>query len=169
MKFRFILFPLTLIPSSLRPSAGKWAVDGDWWWSPYWIQLARRLWEGDHGNPGLERGLCGQQVWWQQGRMFITAGALRKILYECCAAQMQRPESCPLIQQVAVLLVDTQGAFDSQSTIKDCATVFALSTMTSSVQVRLKHTPHLCKKCCSLTACHHTWLMLCVALHSPGV
>ncbi|XP_069091196.1 atlastin-2 isoform X2 [Pleurodeles waltl] len=37
--------------------------------------------------------------------------------------------------QVAVLLMDTQGAFDSQSTIKDCATVFALSTMTSSVQV----------------------------------
>lgn len=43
-----------------------------------------------------------------------------------------------LSQQVAVLLVDTQGAFDSQSTIKDCATVFALSTMTSSVQV-IKH------------------------------
>ncbi|KAA0717693.1 Atlastin-2 [Triplophysa tibetana] len=37
--------------------------------------------------------------------------------------------------KVAVLLVDTQGAFDSQSTIRDCATVFALSTMTSSVQV----------------------------------
>ncbi|XP_043913612.1 atlastin-2 isoform X3 [Protopterus annectens] len=37
--------------------------------------------------------------------------------------------------RVAVLLMDTQGAFDSQSTIKDCATVFALSTMTSSVQV----------------------------------
>ncbi|XP_067288508.1 atlastin-2-like isoform X2 [Pseudorasbora parva] len=37
--------------------------------------------------------------------------------------------------QVAVLLLDTQGAFDSQSTIKDCATLFALSTMTSSVQV----------------------------------
>uniref|UniRef100_A0A4W4GWJ6 GB1/RHD3-type G domain-containing protein n=1 Tax=Electrophorus electricus TaxID=8005 RepID=A0A4W4GWJ6_ELEEL len=36
---------------------------------------------------------------------------------------------------VAVLLIDTQGAFDSQSTIKDCATLFALSTMTSSVQV----------------------------------
>lgn len=45
---------------------------------------------------------------------------------------------CTLSQQVAVLLVDTQGAFDSQSTIKDCATVFALSTMTSSVQVTLK-------------------------------
>ncbi|XP_078086322.1 atlastin-2-like isoform X4 [Mustelus asterias] len=37
--------------------------------------------------------------------------------------------------KVAVLLMDTQGAFDSQSTIRDCATVFALSTMTSSVQV----------------------------------
>jgi len=28
-----------------------------------------------------------------------------------------------------------QGAFDSQSTVKDCATIFALSTMTSSVQL----------------------------------
>ncbi|XP_031419463.1 atlastin-2-like isoform X2 [Clupea harengus] len=37
--------------------------------------------------------------------------------------------------KVAVLLLDTQGAFDSQSTIKDCATLFALSTMTSSLQV----------------------------------
>lgn len=34
--------------------------------------------------------------------------------------------------------MDTQGAFDSQSTIKDCATVFALSTMTSSVQVSVR-------------------------------
>ncbi|XP_070576515.1 atlastin-2-like [Ptychodera flava] len=38
-------------------------------------------------------------------------------------------------EEVAVLLMDTQGAFDSQSTVKDCATVFALSTMISSVQV----------------------------------
>jgi Guanylate-binding protein, N-terminal domain len=37
--------------------------------------------------------------------------------------------------QVAVVLMDTQGAFDSQSTVRDCATVFALSTMTSSVQI----------------------------------
>ncbi|XP_030588537.1 atlastin-2 isoform X2 [Archocentrus centrarchus] len=41
----------------------------------------------------------------------------------------------PDCSKVAVLLMDTQGAFDSQSTIKDCATLFALSTMTSSVQV----------------------------------
>ena len=38
--------------------------------------------------------------------------------------------------QVVLLLMDTQGAFDSQSTVKDCATVFALSTMLSSVQVQ---------------------------------
>ncbi|KAJ8281878.1 hypothetical protein COCON_G00043970 [Conger conger] len=37
--------------------------------------------------------------------------------------------------QVAVLLMDTQGAFDTQSTVKDCATIFALSTMTSSIQI----------------------------------
>ncbi|EFP01115.1 hypothetical protein CRE_15785 [Caenorhabditis remanei] len=37
-------------------------------------------------------------------------------------------------EEIAVLLMDTQGAFDSQSTVKDCATIFALSTMISSVQ-----------------------------------
>lgn len=41
----------------------------------------------------------------------------------------------PSGEQIAVLLLDTQGAFDSHSTVKDCATVFALSTMVSSVQV----------------------------------
>lgn len=38
-------------------------------------------------------------------------------------------------EDVVVLLMDTQGAFDSQSTVKDCATIFALSTMLSSTQV----------------------------------
>ncbi|XP_077529842.1 uncharacterized protein LOC144142311 isoform X2 [Haemaphysalis longicornis] len=37
--------------------------------------------------------------------------------------------------QVAVLLMDTQGAFDTYTTVNDVATIFALSTMTSSVQV----------------------------------
>ncbi|XP_058506336.1 atlastin-3 [Solea solea] len=37
--------------------------------------------------------------------------------------------------EVAVLLMDTQGAFDNESTVKDCATIFALSTMTSSIQI----------------------------------
>ncbi|XP_072016798.1 atlastin-1-like [Amphiura filiformis] len=38
-------------------------------------------------------------------------------------------------EEVVVMLMDTQGAFDTESTVRDCATVFALSTMTSSVQV----------------------------------
>lgn len=38
-------------------------------------------------------------------------------------------------EEVVVLLMDTQGAFDSQSTVKDCATVFALSLMISSVHI----------------------------------
>lgn len=37
--------------------------------------------------------------------------------------------------KVAIILLDTQGTFDSQSTVRDCATVFALSTMLSSVQI----------------------------------
>lgn len=36
-------------------------------------------------------------------------------------------------EKIAIALMDTQGAFDSQSTVKECATVFALSTMLSSV------------------------------------
>uniref|UniRef100_A0A7E4ZT60 GB1/RHD3-type G domain-containing protein n=1 Tax=Panagrellus redivivus TaxID=6233 RepID=A0A7E4ZT60_PANRE len=38
-------------------------------------------------------------------------------------------------EDIVVLLMDTQGAFDSLSTVKDCATIFALSTMLSSVQI----------------------------------
>ncbi|CAG2117727.1 unnamed protein product, partial [Medioppia subpectinata] len=38
-------------------------------------------------------------------------------------------------QEVAIVLMDTQGAFDSEYTVRDSATVFALSTMTSSIQV----------------------------------
>jgi atlastin len=37
--------------------------------------------------------------------------------------------------QVVILLMDTQGTFDSESTVRDNATVFALSTMLSSVQI----------------------------------
>ena len=36
-----------------------------------------------------------------------------------------------------MLLMDTQGAFDSSSTVRDCATIFALSTMTCSAQVKI--------------------------------
>ncbi|XP_041866590.1 atlastin-2 isoform X2 [Melanotaenia boesemani] len=77
-------------------------------------------WMGGDSDPltgfkwrgGCERETTGIQVW---SEVFVV----------------NKPDG----SKVAVLLVDTQGAFDSQSTIKDCATVFALSTMTSSVQV----------------------------------
>lgn len=36
--------------------------------------------------------------------------------------------------KIAIILLDTQGTFDSESTVRDCATIFALSTMVSSVQ-----------------------------------
>lgn len=37
-------------------------------------------------------------------------------------------------QEVAVVLMDTQGAFDSNHTVRESAVVFALSTMISSIQ-----------------------------------
>lgn len=37
--------------------------------------------------------------------------------------------------EVAVVLMDTQGCFDKQSTVKDVVTIFALSLMTSSVLI----------------------------------
>ncbi|KAM8737951.1 atlastin-2 isoform 1-T1 [Acanthopagrus schlegelii] len=80
----------------------------------------RDSWMGGDDEPltgftwrgGCERETTGIQIW---SEVFVV----------------DKPDG----SKVAVLLVDTQGAFDSQSTIKDCATVFALSTMTSSVQV----------------------------------
>ena len=38
-------------------------------------------------------------------------------------------------RKVAVILIDTQETCGSQCTVKDCATVYALSTMLSSVQI----------------------------------
>ena len=40
-----------------------------------------------------------------------------------------------LFAQVVVLLMDTQGVFDNESTYKQCTTVFGLSTLLSSVLV----------------------------------
>ncbi|XP_048486326.1 atlastin [Plutella xylostella] len=41
----------------------------------------------------------------------------------------------PSGEKVVILLMDTQGTFDSESTVRDNATVFALSTMLSSTQI----------------------------------
>ncbi|KAH6942059.1 hypothetical protein HPB50_027514 [Hyalomma asiaticum] len=38
-------------------------------------------------------------------------------------------------EEVAVLLMDTQGLFDFESTTEECANIFALSLLTSSVQI----------------------------------
>ncbi|XP_014393910.1 PREDICTED: atlastin-2 isoform X2 [Myotis brandtii] len=86
----------------------------------YMYNKDHQNWIGGNNEPltgftwrgGCERETTGIQVW---NEVFV----------------IDRPDGT----KVAVLLMDTQGAFDSQSTIKDCATVFALSTMTSSVQV----------------------------------
>ncbi|MGH0153379.1 UNVERIFIED_CONTAM: hypothetical protein FKN15_025048 [Acipenser sinensis] len=86
----------------------------------YMYNNKNSVWLGGNDDPltgftwrgGCERETTGIQVW---SEVFV----------------IEKPDG----SKVAVLLIDTQGAFDSQSTIKDCATVFALSTMTSSVQV----------------------------------
>lgn len=41
----------------------------------------------------------------------------------------------PSGEKIAVIILDTQGTFDSESTVRDNATVFALSTMISSIQI----------------------------------
>jgi len=37
--------------------------------------------------------------------------------------------------KISIILIDTQGTFDNKSTLQDCVTIFALSTMISSVQI----------------------------------
>ncbi|XP_015837433.2 atlastin isoform X1 [Tribolium castaneum] len=41
----------------------------------------------------------------------------------------------PTGERVAILLIDTQGGFDHQTTFEDCARIFAFSTLISSVQI----------------------------------
>ncbi|XP_073772238.1 uncharacterized protein isoform X3 [Danio rerio] len=86
----------------------------------YMYRQDSEVWLGGDNDPltgftwrgGCERETTGIQAW---SEVFVV----------------EKPDG----SKVAVLLLDTQGVFDSQSTIKDCATLFALSTMTSSVQV----------------------------------
>uniref|UniRef100_A0A4W3IKN2 Atlastin-1 n=1 Tax=Callorhinchus milii TaxID=7868 RepID=A0A4W3IKN2_CALMI len=77
------------------------------WLGHYDEPLTGFSWRG-----GSERETTGIQIWSEVFLVDIPSG-----------------------EKVAVLLMDTQGTFDSQSTIRDSATVFALSTMISSMQV----------------------------------
>ncbi|XP_077493448.1 atlastin-1-like isoform X2 [Amblyomma americanum] len=89
--------------------------------------LLRFLWHQCHSNwlddtsiplggfqwsPGSKRHTTGIQLWSQP--FLVTT---------------------PQGDEVAVLLMDTQGSFDGTSSVKECTTIFALSIMTSSVQV----------------------------------
>ncbi|KAJ6654043.1 hypothetical protein lerEdw1_007552 [Lerista edwardsae] len=86
----------------------------------YMYHLESVDWLGDYNEPltgfswrgGSERETTGIQIW---SEVFLV----------------DKPDG----NKVAVLLMDTQGTFDSQSTLRDSATVFALSTMISSIQV----------------------------------
>ncbi|XP_041070198.1 atlastin-1 isoform X3 [Carcharodon carcharias] len=86
----------------------------------YMYSQDRNAWLGHYDEPltgfswrgGSERETTGIQIW---SEVFLV----------------DKPNG----EKVAVLLMDTQGTFDSQSTLRDSATVFALSTMISSMQV----------------------------------
>lgn len=41
----------------------------------------------------------------------------------------------PSGEEVAIFLIDTQGAFDHLTSFNDCATIFAFSTLISSLQI----------------------------------
>lgn len=68
--------------------------------------------DGFHWRGGMERDTTGILMW---SELFLV--------------------TTPAGREVAVALVDTQGSFDKNSTVRDCATIFALSLMTSSVLV----------------------------------
>ncbi|KAK3919829.1 Atlastin [Frankliniella fusca] len=80
--------------------------------SPDWIGTDDAPLDGFSWRGGSERDTTGILLW---SEVFLT--------------------DLPNGEKVAVLLMDTQGAFDSESTVRECATVFALSTMLSSVQI----------------------------------
>lgn len=54
-------------------------------------------------------------------------------------------------QQIAVLLMDTQGMFDNETTMSLTAQIFGLSTLVSSFQVRIIH-------CAISVAVHESFL-----------
>uniref|UniRef100_A0A665TLD3 Atlastin-1 n=1 Tax=Echeneis naucrates TaxID=173247 RepID=A0A665TLD3_ECHNA len=80
--------------------------------SDTWLGNADEPLTGFSWRGGSERETTGIQIW---SEVFLV----------------DKPDG----SKVAVLLMDTQGTFDSQSTLRDSATVFALSTMISSMQV----------------------------------
>ena len=88
---------------------------------------SKTLWIGTNGDwMGAENEPLGGFTW-RGGSERETSGIL--MWSEIFFATL------PGDEKVAIILLDTQGTFDSRSTVKDCATVFALSTMLSSLQI----------------------------------
>ncbi|TRY76895.1 hypothetical protein TCAL_09587 [Tigriopus californicus] len=80
----------------------------------HWLGPEDSPLEGFHWRGGSERDTTGILMW---SKIFLI------------------PTGPPGSPEVAVVLMDTQGAFDTSSTVRDCATIFALSAMLSSVLV----------------------------------
>ncbi|XP_060523821.1 atlastin isoform X2 [Cylas formicarius] len=80
--------------------------------SSNWIGSEETPLEGFSWRGGSERDTTGILMWSEVFLTELTTG-----------------------EKVAIILLDTQGTWDSKSTVKECATIFALSTMISSVQI----------------------------------
>ncbi|XP_068619110.1 atlastin-like [Battus philenor] len=77
-----------------------------------WLGAEDQSLQGFSWRGGSERHTTGLLLWSQPFKATLDSG-----------------------EKVAIFLMDTQGTFDSQSTVRDNATVFALSTMISSVLI----------------------------------
>lgn len=64
---------------------------------------------------------------WQNGMKPITSGIM--MWSEVFTHDFENGE------KVAIILLDTQGTFDTHSTMQECTTIFGLTTMLSSVQL----------------------------------
>ncbi|XP_065300260.1 atlastin-2-like [Dermacentor albipictus] len=79
---------------------------------PNWLRDMTIPFEGFEWKPGCHRHTTGILLWKEVFLMTKSNG-----------------------EKVAVLLMDTQGTFDCESTVKENTTIFSLSMLTSSVQV----------------------------------
>ncbi|XP_063824527.1 atlastin-like isoform X2 [Ostrinia nubilalis] len=77
-----------------------------------WLGGEQEPLEGFGWRTGSERNTIGIHIWSRPFEMTLSTG-----------------------EKVAVVLMDTQGTFDNESTMRESTTIFALSTLLSSVQI----------------------------------
>ncbi|XP_023944595.1 atlastin [Bicyclus anynana] len=97
-----------LLDFFLRYMQHKYNLGG----SGEWMGAENEPLSGFSWRGGSERDTAGLLLWSQPFKATLDSG-----------------------EKVVVYLMDTQGTFDSESTVRDNATIFALSTMLSSVQI----------------------------------